>query len=72
MTTSDSDQPQDPQRKGILSVLGTGLGCLFLLLGAVVLAVVALAYFFNEPALGVAVIALVVALAALKSRGRRP
>lgn len=48
--------------------LGTGLGCLFLLVGGAVLAFVALAYFLNEPAITLAAVALVVALSAYGSR----
>lgn len=52
--------------------LGTGLGCLFLVVGGAVLVVVALAYVFNEPALALAAVALVVALVAYRSRRAKP
>lgn len=55
---------------GWIRTLGTGLGCLFLLVGGAVLVVVALAYVFNEPALALAAVALVVALVAYRSRRR--
>lgn len=66
MTT---DPPGAPKR--LVRSLGTGLGCLFLLVGGAALVVVAPAYFFHQPALGVATVALVVAVAAYRSRRRR-
>lgn len=56
---------------GLVRSLGTGPGCLLLLVGGAALVVVALAYFFHQPALGVAAVALVVAVAAYRSRARR-
>ncbi len=69
--TPPSPEQHEPRAHGVVRSLGTGLGCLFLLLGTPVLVVVALAYFFDQPALGLAAIALVVAVAAYRSRGRR-
>lgn len=54
--------------QGWAGKLGTGLGCLFLLVGGAVLVFVALAYVFNEPAITLAAVALIVALVAYRSR----
>lgn len=63
-----SSAPGEQGAKGIMRSLGTGVGCLLLLVGAAVLVVVALAYFFNEPALSLAAVALVVAVIAYRAR----
>lgn len=75
MTASDpgASQPEPAADatatgQGWARKLGTGLGCLFLLVGGAVLVFVALAYVFNEPAIAIAAVALVVALAAYRSR----
>lgn len=66
------DNPHESGTQRFLKAVGTGLGCLFLLVGGAVLVIVALAYFFEEPAIAIAAIALVVAMAAYKSRRGTP
>ena len=74
---SDDDNPIGTGRSNeggvrrLARSVGTGFGCVLLLVGAVILVMVGLAYVFNEPALTLAAVALVIAVVAYKSsRGR--
>ncbi len=65
------DEPGEPDAKRVVRSLGTGISCLVLLVVTLLFALVVVpAFFFNEPALSIAVLALIVAVAAYRSRRR--
>lgn len=75
MSEQPSSAPEDPPAKeGALKraakVVGGGLGCLGALVGLAIVVFILLAYFFSEPTLSIAVVALLVAVAAYKASKR--
>lgn len=73
--TNPVPEPTPAQESGLkrtVRTVGTGLGCLVLLVIAVIVFVGVLAIFLDEPTLWIAVVALLVAVAAYKAskRGR--